>query len=176
MNSRWLPWLAGAVLVAGIATSLVVFLGDGDSGKKTVTPISSSSTQPPAAKRVPLAAATTRVARTFILTAVARKKLGAAYDLVGPEIKQGMSRAEWAKGEIPVVPYPVSPKGITEMKVDVSEADHALLEVVLVPRSGDETKPQLFSIELRTGGRGKAKHWLVVGWVPLGAPPILRGG
>jgi hypothetical protein len=176
MNSRWLPWLAGVVLVAGIAASLVVFLGDGDTGKKTVTPVSSSSTQRPSAKRVPLAAATTLVSQRFILTAVARKKLGAAYDLVGPELKQGMSRAEWARGEIPVVPYPVSPNGITAMKVDLSEANHALLEVTLVPRSGDKTKPQLFAIELRARGKGKARHWLVVGWVPLGAPPILRGG
>jgi hypothetical protein len=175
MSSRWLPWLAGLVLVAGIAASLVVFLRDGDSGK-AVTPVSGGSTQQPVARRVPLAAATTRVARRFILTAVARKQVGAAYDLVGPELKQGMSRAEWARGEIPVVPYPVSPNGITELKVDLSEADHALLEFVLVPRSGDKTKPQRFAIELRTHGKGNAKHWLVAGWVPLGAPPILRGG
>jgi len=46
------------------------------------------------------------VARQFVATAVARKHVATSYDLVCPEMKQGFTRARWAKGEIPVVPFP----------------------------------------------------------------------
>src|SRR4051812_29401018 len=46
-------------------------------------------------------------ARQFVMTAVARKHVDTSYDLVCPGLKQGFTRSRWAKGEIPVVPYPV---------------------------------------------------------------------
>ena len=63
------------------------------------------------------------------------------------------------------------------MKVDYSYKDHALLEVALIPKNGSKVdgvaiKPQLFYLELRAYGQGKARHWLVTDWVPRGAPHI----
>jgi hypothetical protein len=41
----------------------------------------------------------------FVATAVKRHDVAASYDLVTPELRNGMTRAEWAKGDIPVYPY-----------------------------------------------------------------------
>ena len=76
------------------------------------------------------------VAGRFILTAVQRKDLGEAWKLVGPGIRQGMTYKEWLKGTIPVVPFLDAIK-LAPMKVDLSEKNHAILEVILIPVSKD---------------------------------------
>jgi hypothetical protein len=58
------------------------------------------------------------IAKQFINTAVARKDLNAAYDIVGPSIKQGMSRSEWNTGNIAVVPFPMDALDYAPFKVD----------------------------------------------------------
>ena len=50
-------------------------------------------------------AAITRTLDKFVATAVKRHDVAASYELVTPELRNGMSRAEWAKGDIPVYPY-----------------------------------------------------------------------
>jgi len=45
------------------------------------------------------------VVRRFVATAVERRDPGASFALVTPELRQGMTRAEWATGNIPVVPF-----------------------------------------------------------------------
>jgi hypothetical protein len=175
---RWLPWLAGTVLVAGIAVGVISLFGLWNTAK--VVPPSGAITRiqrPVVEKKVTLSPDVRRVAGRFILTAVARRNLGESYDLVGPQLKAGLTRAQWLTGNIPVVPYPVNLLKITPMKVDYSYKDHALLEVALLPKDGSKVngaklKPQLFYLELRAYGKGPARRWLVTDWVPRGAPHI----
>ena len=65
------------------------------------------------------------MAQEFILTAVARKNLRRAYDLSGPQIRQGQSLKEWMTGNIAVVPYPVADLKIAPMKIDYAYAKEA---------------------------------------------------
>jgi hypothetical protein len=174
-TANWMPWLAAVVLAVGVAVAIVTFAGGGSSDDTAATPASGAGA-PVVETKSPLSAAAQRVAKRFILTAVARRNLGEAYALAGPELLQGMSRAQWAKGEIAVVPYPVARDGVREMKVGYSYTDHALLEFLLVPRRGEDVKPQRFAMELRARGPAQAKRWLVVNWVPLGTPPTPRTG
>lgn len=175
---HWLPWLAGTVLVVGVGVGLISLFGLWNTAK--VLPPSGPSTavqRPVVEKKVPLVPEARRVAGRFILTAVARRNLGESYDLVGPQLKGGLTRAQWLKGEIPVVPYPVNLVHLTPMKVDYSYKDHALLEVALLPKAGTKVngaklKPQLFYLELQAFGKGQGRHWLVTSWVPRGAPHI----
>jgi hypothetical protein len=173
--SSWLPWLAAAVLVAGIAVSLATFLD----GRNTSEPSSAPSTaiqRTAGEKTVPLDPAASIVAKKFILTAVARRNLGEAYDLVGPALRQGLTRVEWERGNIPVVPYPASPVQATPTKVAYSFGSRALLEVTLHPRKGAKVGPQLFYLELSATGKGKQRHWVVSNWVPGSAPSIPQTG
>lgn len=180
--TSWLPWFAAAVLVAGVAAVLVAFFHD----RKTMEPPPASAVsmpieRPVEEKAVPLEPAATRVARQFILTAVARRNLADAYDLVGAELKQGLTRAQWESGTIPVVPYPVSPNQATPTKVAYSHKSNALLEVILYPRAsaqsnGVKVQPQTFYLELHARGSGKARHWVVTNWVPRGSLSIPQAG
>lgn len=175
---RWLPWVAGAVLIVGIAVGTASFFGLWNTAKPLPAPGPRTPIQRPVKeKTVPLSPEARRVAGRFILTAVARRNLAESYDLVGPQLRQGMTRAQWMTGAIPVVPYPVNLVKLTPMKVDLSYRDHALVEVALIPRDGAmlggaKVKPQLFFLELRVYGKGKNRHWLVTDWVPRGAPHI----
>jgi hypothetical protein len=75
-------------------------------------------------------------------------------------------------GAIPVVPYPADTTAPAPVKIDYSYRNRALLEVLLVPRKGVQTKPQLFLLGLRAFGTGENRRWLVEYWAPFGAPKI----
>jgi hypothetical protein len=155
-SQRWAPWVAVAVLVAG-----VVAYG--------VTKLSDSTPAAALPHRVaPLAAAERTVAREFVDTAVARKHLDRAWEITAPELKQGMSLDEWKTGTIPVVPYPVE-QAVAQLKVVSSFTDTAQLTVNFLPRAGTKVQPASFRLDLRNvDGR-----WLVSSWLPSAAivPP-----
>ena len=146
---RWAPWIGVAVLVAGI-------------GAYAATRNSGASPAPRASHRVaPLAQSERAVALEFVHTAVARKRLGRAWDISAPELRQDMSLAQWRTGTIPVVPYPVA-EAVVRLKVVSSFADTARLEVDFLPRSGTTTRPAKFALDMRSVGGS----WLVTAWQP----------
>jgi hypothetical protein len=120
---------------------------------------------PPTPKTVKLAPAETAVARKFIQTAVARKNLAASYAIVGPGLREGMTRRQWLTGDIPVVPYVVTDATSARMAVDQSYSTSAKLEVYIKTPG---QRGHIFFLDLlkRNG------HWLVNSWVPRGSPPI----
>jgi hypothetical protein len=149
LAERWAPWLAGAVLLAGIAAF-------------AVTKLTHDSAPPAPPHRVaPLSAAELHVAHTFLDTAVARKHLDRAWDIVAPELKQGMSLDEWRTGTIPIVPYPVGQASVS-MKPVESFTDAAELRVTFQPRAGSKVAAAVFTLGLRNVGG----HWLASAWQP----------
>jgi hypothetical protein len=104
------------------------------------------------------------VAGKFILTAVQRQNLDQAWPLVGPGIRQDLTYKQWLTGNIPVVPFLKKIK-LAPMKVDISQKNYALLEVVLLPFKG---RGEIYDIEL-IKRQGK---WLVNSWVPRTHPTI----
>src|SRR5919204_513789 len=70
--------------------------------------------------------------------AVARRDLARAYELVTPELRSGQSLAEWKRGTIAVVPYPVRRARLQPFKVVYSYSDRALLGVTFVPKPGEQ--------------------------------------
>lgn len=104
-------------------------------------------------------------AANFVTHAVARRKVELAYDLVGPDLKGGMSRAEWSEGAIPVVPFPVRE---ARWKVEYSYSDALGLQVLLLPTPKSKLRPAVFAMELTPIGKEKARHWQVASWAPTG--------
>src|SRR4051794_8155241 len=87
---RTLPWIAGLLLVAGVAAFLVTYLGNTGTSRETAIsnkPAESFKTPP----KVPLSKEARRVAGEFINTAVARKDLAKSWPLVHPTLKEGMT-------------------------------------------------------------------------------------
>jgi hypothetical protein len=178
----WLPVLSGLVLAAGIVAllyALDVFGTEGTRSSAKASSVAKQTRTAPAPKTVPLAPEVRRVAVAWISTAVPRTNLERAWQLTAPELKQGLSLAQWKTGNIPIVPYPLDrlPKDAVASalyKVDWSRPRDASLEFVLGPVKG--TKAQTFIIGLRRYGRGADARWLVYDWQPRAAPPIPLGG
>jgi hypothetical protein len=103
----------------------------------------------------------------FVSTAVVRKRLARSYDLVTPALREGMSRAEWAAGDIPVYPFPAGRQGVEILQVLASHPSSVLLDVTVAPRPGADAGVSDFTAELRTVGRGKKQRWLVESFNPL---------
>jgi hypothetical protein len=153
---RWTPWVAVAVLVAGIVAFAVTKLTD------------SSPAAAPPHRAAPVTAGERNVAREFIATAVARKNLARAWAITAPELKQDLTLDEWKTGTIPVVPYPVD-QAVARLKLVSSFTDTAAFQVSFVPRTGAKAKAATFQLDLRNIDR----KWLVSSWLPSAAivPP-----
>jgi hypothetical protein len=169
-SQRYLLWLSGLVLAGGIAAVLIVFVGNtGKSIPQKFTRQPVDTIEKPK-KNIPLERAQRELAGRFILTAVQRKHLPEAWNLVGPGIRQGMTYKEWLQGTIPVVPYLDAIK-IAPIKVDISDKDYALIEVVILPVA-KSVKPQIFTMEMIRVGKGAKRHWVVNSWAPRSVPTI----
>jgi hypothetical protein len=148
LAGRWAPWLAVAVLVAGVVAV-------------TVARHKGSDSPTPPHRSAPLTSAERRLAYEFLDTAVARKQLDRAWEIVAPELKEGTSLETWKTGSIPVVPYPVAQAKVVLHTVN-SFTDRARLNVTFVPRSGTKASAATFALDLHNvDGR-----WLVSGWQP----------
>ena len=168
-TQRWLLWLSGLVLAAGVAAVLVVFLRN--TGSSTQAPFSNKPVdvvkQP---KKVPLPQAARLVAGRFVLTAVQRKNLAEAWTLSGPAIRQELTYKQWLTGNIPVVPF-LDQISLAPIKVDLSTKNYALLEIILLPKNR-KVRSEIFTLEMITVGKGKNRHWVVNAWTPRSHPTI----
>ena len=174
-----LPWVGGLVVCAGAIVALVVLFGDKNPPKEVFSnqPVVDVNQKELAIKVPPEVKS---IAKEFINTAVARKNLPAAYDIVGPQIKQGMSRTEWNTGNIAVVPFPMDSLDYAPFKVDYAHQDDILMEIALLAKPKSGVKSQIFFINLKKFGTGANARWLVDNWVPRGSAPVpdgtFRGG
>jgi hypothetical protein len=109
-----------------------------------------------AAAPAPLDPAARTVAKEFVATAVARKRLDEAWRLAAPSLRGHLTLSEWRTGNIPVQPYPVG-QATARWAVEESTTASALLRVTFLPRKASYAKAGDFHLGLeRLGGR-----WLV---------------
>jgi hypothetical protein len=165
------------VLLAGVIAAIVAFSPNRSAPKEANNPVSQALAPKPTAKpkTVPLPKGATAVARQFILTAVARKDLRAAWKIVSPNVRGGLTYKQWLTGDIPVVPYPIGSLQIARFKIDWSYARQVGLEVILIPKNSNKIKPQDFFILLKKVGTGTKQRWIVDSWVPHSAPLVPLG-
>jgi len=166
-----LPWIVGVVAVG----ALLGFVGYhySNTGHTTATPLLNKPADDRSAvpRTVKLTPGATVVARRFIETAVARKNLSAAYNLVTSEIRQGQTLSQWNTGNIAVIPYPVDDVKYAPMKIDFSYPKEALVEIALLPKANAKIKSQLFQMDLVKRG----DKWLVNSWSPKSSAPVPNG-
>jgi hypothetical protein len=91
--------------------------------------------------------------RQFVPAAVAREHPGRAWALAAPSMREGSTRAEWRKGDLPVFPYPAVGRGFGILPVSV-EPDDVTFELMVRPKPGSNAGMQVFSTEVqRIDGR-----------------------
>jgi hypothetical protein len=107
------------------------------------------------------------VAARFVQTAVARKNVGESWDILSPTYdgKSGYTRKTWARGDIPVQPFPVDR---AKWDLDHSLENEVGLLVALYPPRNSDYQAAVFKIDLRAFGQGKSRRWLVDYFGPAG--------
>ncbi len=167
-NQRRLLWAALVVFALGVmAVTFALFRNTGDATETfsnkpadVFTPEETTAIDP----------AARQVAGEFIKTAVARKNLPASYDIVAPELRQGLTRQQWETGSIPIVFYPAGNIELVTFKVDRSYKNEVHWQVYMVPKAGSEEQPALFYIGLKRAN--EQAPWKVFEWVPSYKPAL----
>ena len=118
-----------------------------------------------------------RVLAAFISSAVAREHPARSWDLAAPSLREGVTKKQWSRGDLPVVPYPALHKGLGQWDyVEYSYKDSVGLEVFLFPKPGSGYSALTADVELVKGHDGR---WLVDYWMPKkfhGPPAVAKAG
>jgi hypothetical protein len=104
-----------------------------------------------------------RVLRQFILTAVDRQNVGSSWTISAPVLREGFTRKQWSKGDLPVVPYPALDRGLGQGYVEYSYTDAVGMEVYLFPKPGSGYAQLTADVEVVKGHDGR---WRVSYWMP----------
>ena len=164
--------------MAAVAAPLI-FLGvhfssAGDPGNANGPVIQQDNSQP---KKAPFTKqdrqAVHKVLREFVLTAVDRQDVGRSWAISGPSLREGFTRKQWERGELPVVPYPAANRGLGDWSfVQYSYQGLVGLEVFLFPKPGSGWSAMTADVELVKAHDG---HWRVDYWMPkrFHGPPSL---
>jgi hypothetical protein len=161
------------MLLAGIAAflGLVVLKGTGNAYPDRFSGKPAQLSHPD--KPAPVSREEIALARRFIETAVARKNLDAAYAFTHPDLRGGLTRAEWDRGNIPVLYYQADNTATVLFNTDYSYRTQALFEVNLHAKPGTDQRPYLlFYIGLKREGGTPNGRWLVNYFEPNWRPPI----
>src|SRR5262245_20486449 len=114
----------------------------------------------------------------FVNHAVKRKNVGAAYAVVTPTLKGGMTRAQFAHGDIGVYPYPAAGHKFHEWNIQYRTREEVAIELILSPTKRYQAKlgQILFHVYLQPS-HGK---WLVdefmpgATFAPIGKPGVVQ--
>jgi len=179
---RRLGWLAILVLVAGLITLAATKYAN--TGASNATPLID---KPATVYRIPARMHLSKqdrndlfdVTSRFVRTAVARKHLDSAWNMLGPELKAGQTHKSWDTGFNNVVPFKAD--GIGLFSILYAYQNDVAIDTGLVSGKGSGWAAKTFTIELKRYP-GQPHHWLVASWVPKGIggggtlSPSRRGG
>jgi hypothetical protein len=168
---RRLLWMGGSTCVAGAVVLIAIELGN--TGRSNATPIDRTKKawvyHEPAharltkADRLELFTAASR----FVRTAVSRKQLDSAWELLGPEMKAGQTRKSWNTGFNNVVPFRA--EAIEAWDIAYAYENDVAIDLSLVDgkRDSDNWAGKTFTLELKRYPN-RPGRWLVASWVPKG--------
>jgi hypothetical protein len=169
-------WVGALVAIAGAVALVVVLVGNTGHAVQQHFVAGKPAVVPPAPKPDVFTAAERRqvraVAARFVESAVYRRHVDDSWAITTAQLHQGISRADWAGGEIPVVPYSADAVAEVRWKLDYSYAKDVALKVAFYPKPGSGAARQIFEIELENHGTDVTPNWLVSYWAPAGGPQL----
>lgn len=102
----------------------------------------------------------------FVRSAVIRRNLDAGWELASPAMRQGVSRRDWRRGDLPVVPYPAKALSDSIWRLSYVEGRTLAIKVTMIPKPRSGAPMLVYSAGLTAPGRGKPGRWLVDYWYP----------
>jgi hypothetical protein len=158
-----------AAVAAGVTIS-VLFWNTGPLREETFSGGTADIYVPPKVEKLTASdrAAIVAVAKRFVSTAVTRKDPGRAFEIAGPSLRTGTTKAHWDSGEIPVVLFPVD---AARWRFDYTYAGEVGLEVYAWPEPDAGLRPTIFMVSMIAVGKGEGRRWLVDSFTPRGGRP-----
>jgi hypothetical protein len=102
------------------------------------------------------------VAAKFVDTAVARKNVDVAWNLVTPTMRAGYTRKQWHTENLPgIPPFPVAS---ARWRLQFSDVKGVGFTIALFPTKASHQQAQVFMIGLHKVGVASHRHWLVDNW------------
>jgi hypothetical protein len=170
--------LLGIIALVGVSVAVL------DTGPKLKIdksvpsgPIPTGESEP---KPVPFTRSTERaimpVLKRFVDTAVVGQNVAASYDLATPSLHEGMSREEWAGGNIPVQPYPA--RRVSISRITGSFKRDVQFEASLEPKPGAHIGVMDVQVEMKElRGRWLVDSFATSAVLPaVNQPPPRTGG
>jgi hypothetical protein len=165
--------ISAAVFAIGVVSFVSVFLLRGTSNAFPDTISNQPAKLAKPQKTVPVSTEQVTLMRTFIKTAVARKRLAYAYSLVNADLKGTMTLKQWETGNIPVIQYLAENVDTAEFIPIYHYETQALFNVDLIPVGHTQERPELlFFIGMKRAGGSKTGKWLIDYWQPRWRPPV----
>jgi hypothetical protein len=177
---RWrrrFAWIGVPLALIAVLVVAVILPPEGHGTQTDIEPTSTEPAQTEASlpKEVRVTKSDRRaVNRTlvaFVRTGVTRADPAAAWELVTPAMRSGVTRKEWNKGQLPVFPFPAQIPDEPFWNVLTAYPGDLTIDLLLQPRANRKTGAIAFSVELKKTRRGP---WLVDSMVPeqaFAAPP-----
>jgi hypothetical protein len=157
-------WAGGFfALAAVVAIAVVVFPSPGKRAGEKTSPGGELVDQGTPASFAPKRDEVLGLAQQFVATAVARKNVASSFDMVCPDMKDGFTRQKWAKGNIPVVPFPVYSG---KWRLSYSLSNEIDLQVALYAKPKAKMQPVVFDLTMQPCGKENGKRWLVESFIP----------
>jgi hypothetical protein len=182
--NRFILWIGVAVFAAG-ALALVFKFAGGSDATSTAPDKGFHPTLPKNARPLKNAQGVTiktfwqldpavrKTIRTFLVTGVARKDQGRAWDVVAPSVKQGYTHRSWTKANaLPIIFYPVANISQVQYYLDYASDQEILLEVGVFAPKRYGMRPTTFQLGLVPVGKAGHQHWLVDYFMPRWTPPL----
>jgi hypothetical protein len=110
----------------------------------------------------------------FVQTAVVRRNLKSAWRLASPVMREGVTRSQWNRGDLPVVPYPAKALRAASWRLTFVDGQRIGIDVTVFPKVRSGALRLVYSARLSPAGKGRQRRWLVDSWYPnvtLGAEP-----
>ena len=161
------------MLLAGVIAFGVAYFGD----RPEKVDVRASNVEPTPVKAppsVPLDPKARKVAGEFVVTAVTRQNVKRAWALAHPDLRSAVSRQQWFNGELPVPFYAASSIEGASFKIETSQPNEVVIDLLILPKKGAVEPPQAFFVTLKAVGKGKSKRWLVVSFLPHGGRSTAR--
>jgi hypothetical protein len=184
---RRLGWTLGIGLTVAAAVAIGVSYSYESEPDTAVTEDSVQTTAAPAPPLRVTPAVRREVDDTvqqFVRTAVIRRNLGRAWSLASPAMREGVTRTEWERGDIPVQPFPAAALASADWRLRYRYERTLGIDVLVQPKARSGAPIAVYSVELTAAGSGPPRRFLVDYWIPqatLGqaaaaAPGAGRGG
>ena len=97
----------------------------------------------------------------FVDSAVKRQNLDSSWNLVTPEMRAGVSRAAWDKGNVPVYPYPAAGNTFRGWTIESATPTEVDFELMIESRTSKGDSIQYTGTVKKVNG-----HWLIDSFNP----------